>query len=497
MQLLPALRAACIAANDTLYWSRAENLTSIAYSYFGQTNFGLKHAERAYELALKIRQPLHQAKALVSMANAYGEKNELLNSQIQLQKAYRIYFGLDSAAQLAEVASSLSLNFRQLGLQDSALFYGKLGIQFAEKVNNPVYREVPYNNMGMLLKESDPEGALYWFRKALAINPGKPAPRFNIANVYTKLGQWQNAIELLDTLLADCVKTGAGPGVARCQWQIAEIHKAQGDLVNAEKGLRLALQTSDSLGIAYVSNGVRNSLVDVYRQQGKPEQALAMAEALTRTTDSIHRREKELAVKMAGRYQEAERLQQSLVKLNKESASDKISNGILVFILLVSLVSLVVAIMVLRWRLRRSRELLQEQLRNYELLVTRMQQSDGKTGDPIFNRLIAFMEEEKPWLNPDLKADDILQRMNCSRKTMTVVLKKEQIPGLIHLAQHYRVKEAMRLIQDPRYRHYKIEAIGKESGFGSYRTFHHVFVQQTGMNPMDYRSRFNEGTEFK
>ena len=71
---------------------------------------------------------------------------------------------------------------------------------------------------------------------------------------------------------------------------------------------------------------------------------------------------------------------------------------------------------------------------------------------------------------------------------MTTALNQEQVPGLVYLVQQYRVKEAIRLMQDDRYKHYKIEAIGKTCGFGSYRSFHQVFVQVTGQKPADYRA---------
>jgi AraC-like DNA-binding protein len=64
----------------------------------------------------------------------------------------------------------------------------------------------------------------------------------------------------------------------------------------------------------------------------------------------------------------------------------------------------------------------------------------------------------------------------------------EGCTGLVYLVRQYRVKEAIRLMQDDRYKHYKIEAIGKTCGFGSYRSFHQVFVQVTGQKPADYRA---------
>ena len=79
-----------------------------------------------------------------------------------------------------------------------------------------------------------------------------------------------------------------------------------------------------------------------------------------------------------------------------------------------------------------------------------------------------------------------MEKLNCTRKAITAALEHEQAPGLVYLVQQYRVKEAIRLMQDPRYQHYKIDAIATESGFGSYRTFHRVFVQITGRKPTEY-----------
>jgi YesN/AraC family two-component response regulator len=302
------------------------------------------------------------------------------------------------------------------------------------------------------------------------------------------MGEWQMALALLDSLLQECSRTGSGSGIARCQWQKADIYKAQGDLQLAEKGLQRAIRTSDSLGIAYVAIGARESLQDIYRKQGKADRALQISEFLTRIADSIHRQEKENAIRMVQRHHDAERMQQALVRMKNESGSQKTANGIVVISLLALLAISVCVILLLRYRYLSSRILLQEQLNNYEQIVAGKQAPKESKDDSLFLRLIAYMETDKPWLDPDLKAVKVLEQLQCSRKALTAAMRKENIPGLIYLVQHYRVKETMRMMQDARYRHFKLDAIGKESGFGSYRTFHHVFVQLTGMTPLEYRS---------
>jgi AraC-like DNA-binding protein len=51
----------------------------------------------------------------------------------------------------------------------------------------------------------------------------------------------------------------------------------------------------------------------------------------------------------------------------------------------------------------------------------------------------------------------------------------------------YRIREALRLLAEPEFQHYKIEAIGKQAGFGSKASFYSAFSSVTGSQPSEHR----------
>jgi AraC-like DNA-binding protein len=58
-----------------------------------------------------------------------------------------------------------------------------------------------------------------------------------------------------------------------------------------------------------------------------------------------------------------------------------------------------------------------------------------------------------------------------------------------------RIKEAMMLMNDPRYETRSIEEIGDIVGFIHRQTFHAVFLKHTGMTPKAYRMQQSLSTQ--
>jgi AraC-like DNA-binding protein len=71
-------------------------------------------------------------------------------------------------------------------------------------------------------------------------------------------------------------------------------------------------------------------------------------------------------------------------------------------------------------------------------------------------------------------------------------VKKLGFQNFNSLLNHFRVEEAARKLGDPEFDHFTIEAIAKESGFGSRSSFYQVFEIFKGIKPNIYRSRINQ-----
>jgi AraC-like DNA-binding protein len=109
--------------------------------------------------------------------------------------------------------------------------------------------------------------------------------------------------------------------------------------------------------------------------------------------------------------------------------------------------------------------------------------------EEIQSRLVTTMERDKPFLNENLNLADMAARLKVSRSELSQVVNGSVGCSFSELLSRYRVREAERVLGDPRLRHLTIEAIGYEAGFRSRSAFHSAFKREKGETPAQFRSR--------
>jgi LPXTG-motif cell wall-anchored protein len=108
----------------------------------------------------------------------------------------------------------------------------------------------------------------------------------------------------------------------------------------------------------------------------------------------------------------------------------------------------------------------------------------------LYLKLEIYYQNEKPYLNANLKAIDVARALNTSPRTLTAILKANGFNGFNNFNNKYRVDEVIRQFNDPNFSSIKMEAISSNAGFGNRQTFYNAFEEFTGLNPGFYRSEF-------
>ncbi len=108
----------------------------------------------------------------------------------------------------------------------------------------------------------------------------------------------------------------------------------------------------------------------------------------------------------------------------------------------------------------------------------------------LYSMLLTYYQNEKPYLNANLKAIDVAKALNTSPRTLTAIIKANGLNGFSNFNNKYRVEEVIRQFKDPNYSSIKMEAISSNAGFGNRQTFYDAFEEFTGFNPGFYRSEF-------
>ncbi|MBN1950649.1 MAG: AraC family transcriptional regulator [Bacteroidales bacterium] len=101
--------------------------------------------------------------------------------------------------------------------------------------------------------------------------------------------------------------------------------------------------------------------------------------------------------------------------------------------------------------------------------------------------LLLFFQNEKPYLNADLKVEDVQYALNTNRTYISQLINKEFNTNFCMFVNRYRIREAKQLLTRKENTHLTNEYIGKMAGFGTYHSFIQAFRYFENTTPANYR----------
>lgn len=108
--------------------------------------------------------------------------------------------------------------------------------------------------------------------------------------------------------------------------------------------------------------------------------------------------------------------------------------------------------------------------------------------DRYKRKILIFMNEEEPFLNPELNQSELASQIGISSHHFSEVLHYGFEQNFYNFINSYRVLAAQKLMKNEKYKDAKIIAIAFDSGFKSKTSFNRVFKKYTGLTPSDYRN---------
>lgn len=95
-----------------------------------------------------------------------------------------------------------------------------------------------------------------------------------------------------------------------------------------------------------------------------------------------------------------------------------------------------------------------------------------------------WLDEEKPYLNPDFQLTDLRQVMPMNRTYLSQFINKEYGCSFFLWVSGLRVEEAKRLMREQPER--KLKDVSQQCGFASPSTFTRTFLRETGLTPKEW-----------
>ena len=102
-------------------------------------------------------------------------------------------------------------------------------------------------------------------------------------------------------------------------------------------------------------------------------------------------------------------------------------------------------------------------------------------------KLLEYLERKKPYLDNDLKLQDIADTMGLPSYHLSQIINTQLNRNFYDLINSYRIEEAKRQLSDPDKHDLKILAIAFEAGFNSKSAFNVAFKKYTNITPSRYR----------
>lgn len=105
------------------------------------------------------------------------------------------------------------------------------------------------------------------------------------------------------------------------------------------------------------------------------------------------------------------------------------------------------------------------------------------------NRLLQLMKEEKIYLNPELKLDNVARKLHTNRTYLSLIIKEDFDDHFIGFVNRYRIEEAKTLLFDIENKSSLYE-IAEQVGFKSLSSFNTFFKRYTDQTPAAFRKSY-------
>lgn len=112
-------------------------------------------------------------------------------------------------------------------------------------------------------------------------------------------------------------------------------------------------------------------------------------------------------------------------------------------------------------------------------------------------QLSSLMDTDRLFLEPELTLVKLSRHIGIPGKQLSQSIKVVTQENYSRYIANLRVTEAKRLLASPEHAHWKIAAIGHDSGFNSLSAFNASFKQITGLTPAGYRKQAEEKAELR
>lgn len=128
-----------------------------------------------------------------------------------------------------------------------------------------------------------------------------------------------------------------------------------------------------------------------------------------------------------------------------------------------------------------------EAARSAEILMSAKTIFSPEELDKRRAQLLVYMDQERPWLDPELTLSQLAARLNMNTSQLSFLVNNGLDKNFNDFVNHYRVEAVKEKMQDASLAHLSLLGIAFECGFNSKATFNRAFKKLSGEAPTAYK----------
>lgn len=113
----------------------------------------------------------------------------------------------------------------------------------------------------------------------------------------------------------------------------------------------------------------------------------------------------------------------------------------------------------------------------------------AELADELYDGVLTIVVAQKKYRDPDYSARQLAVDLGTNPRYLSAVINSRFGMNYSNLVNEFRVRDAVHLLTDKRYKDLTMEEIGRMSGFSNRQSFYAAFFKEKGEAPHQYKKR--------
>lgn len=443
-------------------------------------------------------------RVLDKLTSTYEDLYDYNNSLVYAFDLLNLAYALNDTLLIGQTHSRIATLYSFKSDFDEAIYHFEAAMKIAKQLDSKVGMAAINNNIaGVFFKKGEKERAFESLRNALSMNLKSGNEYWQGIN-YMQFGDFHSDLNELDSSYIYLVKAkvlfdkhGGLIDSIDINRKFGIYHLKKNDYLRSEMFFKTALSLSEDLGSLKLRATHSFWLSECYDGQGNTSLALEFFKSghdLEDSLRSLQRIDYTSSLKLNNKFrllksaysrsvEQSEAMKQNLLRKKQD----------LVFswtVIIILAISGVIVLLLLRRQLVANRTLMKLNMRGLSNDKEKYSESNlsEELRRELYSRFVAIMEVDRLFLDPDLRLDDVAEKLETSRSYLSQVINELFNDNFNSVVNGYRIELAKQYLIDTSYDKYTLRGISELVGFRSFSVFNSSFRKITGLTPGYFRN---------